>query len=47
MSIITKTDFMKWPRRLAMWIVLNVPCGKLAPVLLGFAIKSKSIRREL
>lgn len=32
-------------RRLAMWIVWNVPCGRLAPHLFAFAIGAKSYRR--
>lgn len=33
-------------RRLAMWIVWNIPCGRLAPHLLGFAMSSKPVRAD-
>ena len=31
-------------RKLAMWIVNNIPCGRLAPYLFGFAIKRKGYK---
>lgn len=41
-----KTDYMSWIRSVAMWIVWNIPCGKLAPKLMGFALNSKPYRKE-
>jgi hypothetical protein len=31
-------------REIAMWLVLNVPLGKLAPHVFGFAIGAKPVR---
>ena len=31
-------------RTLAMWLVDNVPIGKLAPFVFGFAIKRKGVK---
>lgn len=35
------TDCMKLMRSAAMWLVWNVPLGKFAPVLMGFALQRK------
>lgn len=37
---------MSMLRELAMWVVWNVPCGRLAPHLFGFAMGSKPIKVE-
>lgn len=34
-------------RWLAMWVVWNVPCGSLAPVLMGYALRSTPRSSEL
>jgi len=33
-------------RRLAMWMVWNVPMGRLAPWVLGFALNSYPVRAK-
>lgn len=35
-----KSRFIDWTRSVAMWIVWNVPCGRIAPKLMGYAMKS-------
>lgn len=37
---------LKMLRWLAMWILWNVPVGKLAPHLLGFALGSKPTLKD-
>lgn len=32
---------MNYLRRAAMWLVFNVPLGKLAPWMMGFALNSR------
>jgi len=34
-------------RKLAMWIVNNIPCGKIAPFLLGYAIGATKTNKSL
>jgi len=36
---------MKYFRKIAMWVVWNIPVGKYAPTLFGFAIGSKGRKR--
>ena len=33
-------------RRLAMWIVNNIPCGKIAPFLFSYAIGAKKYNKS-
>lgn len=33
-------------RGVAMWMVFNIPLGRLAPYVFGFAIGSKPARKE-
>lgn len=35
-----KDDFMNWTRSVAMWVIWNIPCGRLAPKLMGYAMNS-------
>lgn len=35
---------MKYLRRAALWLVFNVPMGKLAPWMMGFALGSRPRR---
>ena len=32
--------FMNWTRSVAMWVVWNVPIGRFAPSLMGYAMRS-------
>lgn len=32
--------FTNWTRCVAMWVVWNVPIGKFAPLLMGYALRS-------
>ena len=40
------TVFGNWTRSVAMWLIWNVPCGNLAPVLLGYALRAKPNKIE-
>ncbi len=33
--------FGNWTRSVAIWLVWNIPCGRFAPALMGFALRSK------
>lgn len=35
--------FMSWTRSIAMWMVWNVPLGRFAPALMGYAMQSKPV----
>lgn len=35
--------FGSWMRYVAMWMVLNIPLGVLAPRLMGYALRSKPV----
>lgn len=37
------SGFGSWMRYAAIWIVLNIPVGALAPKLMGYALRSKPI----
>lgn len=39
------TAFMNSIRSVVMWIVWNIPCGRLAPRLMGFALNSEPVRK--
>ena len=41
--IALQVGFMNWTRSAAMWIVWNVPTGRFAPTLLGYALRSKPV----
>lgn len=32
-------------RKIAMWLIFNIPMGKIAPIVFGFAIGAKHIKR--
>lgn len=36
---------MKYLRKLALWLVFNIPLGSLAPILFGFGINRKGIKK--
>lgn len=37
---------MKWLRSMSMWLVWNVPLGRFAPNVMGFALGSKPQKRK-
>jgi len=42
----TERRLMKRLRRLALWIAVNIPLGKLSPHLLGFGLNARYFRDE-
>ena len=44
---VQRNDYMNCIRSVAMWIVWNIPCGNFAPRLIGFAMNSKPVKKDI
>ncbi len=40
------TGFTNWTRSAAMWIIWNIPCGRLAPWVMAYAMNSDPRKSE-